>query len=194
MRVFQHSYKIVQRNQNLAGRGETTVTQYQTNVLLLSRVLTHTPMKPTPLWRRSQNQNWRQRSHRKPPEEQRVTVAVDHSWTQYGHVFPRRTTYLPEYWSDTLPFPRRPFCEDHILQSNQLITFSFPVADNWVSSAKPLGSRPPYDQTFPAKELVIVVKAFPITTTHQSQGIWGTAQNNKVVVVSHTHTHTLIHL
>lgn len=78
-------------------------------------------------------------------------------------------------------------CEDHILQSNQLITFFFPVADNWVSSAKPLGSRPSYGQTFPAKELVIVVKAFPITTTDRSQEIWGTAQNNKVVVVTRMH-------
>lgn len=53
--------------------------------------------------------------------------------------------------------------KDQILQSNQLITF-FSVAANWVFCARLLGSKQPstsYGQTFPAEELVIVVKTFP---------------------------------
>lgn len=93
----------------------------------------------------------------------------------------------------TLPIP--PPGAARITFYNQISSsrFFLPVAANWLCCSKPLGSRPSYGQTFPAKELVIVVKAFPITTTHRSQGIWGTAQNNKVVVVAYTHTHICTH-
>lgn len=191
------AYQTAKRNHHLCRKGQKTVTQYQTNVVL-SQVLTRTPMNPTPLWRRSQNHNWRERSHRKPPEEQRVTLAVACSWKQYGHAFPRRTTYLPEYWSDTPPFPRRPWLHLRLRGSHSTIRPAHHIFFFlWLLSGSPLptpfGSRSSSGQTFPAIELVTVVKVFPITTTHWSQRIWGTAQNNKVVVVLRAHTHTHMH-
>lgn len=167
--------------------------------------------KPTLPLTHDLNHNWRKQSHWKLPEEQwqlwsnRSRNLTDTCWS-----------YMLAIWVETNETPCPEANNDfgfniskvnrfhfkytfHIIvvaedQIQQLPSSShLAVAAKCVLSASYVGTKPATSQTFillSLGELVIVVKIF--STSHQSQGIWGTDQDNKVALVSlslsHTHT------
>lgn len=141
----------------------------------------HAPPRNQHQWRRRKNHNWRKRSLRKPPEEQSDSCGRLFLKTIWTHVpqahityFKRQSAFFVSHlclpclppklplvlvcmFSISLVSPRIKFC-------NQTgYSHFFSAAANWVFSARLLGSKPStsYGQTFPAEELVIVVKTFP---------------------------------